>query len=489
MIGFSEFRPDSPAYNGYGQIASGVVPRGGNSYGPVAGLSAQTNALGSTCLGALSAKDANGNVFIYAGTASKLYESVSLTFTDQSIAGGYSTAAGDNWEFTQFGSRIIATNFTDAVQFIEVGTGASNDFANLITSSDKPKAKRIATVKDFVVLGFINDSDGVTPHRVRWSAINNSADFDESQTTLSDKQDLAEGGAVQRILGGPEYGIIFQESKIRRMSFEGTPYIFTFSGIIDPERGTHVPNSVISNGRQHYFWTEEGIFVTDGSSAVPVGDEKVDRWLLDQFDPLNKHLVSTALDVHNKLIAWAFPSNSVAPNRILFLHYPSGKFSYADINCEIIVKSYTQGMNVDSGIITDIDAAPWASISVDSDQFKGGRFRFAAFDQNHMLSFFTGSNIEATIDTPEFSVNPGYRSKLMTAWPIVDGGTWTTLIGSRNLPNESVSWSASASMNDVGFCPHDVNARYHRIRAVCASGGTWAHAQGVEIEAQRTGRY
>src|SRR5690606_4266544 len=170
------------------------------------------------------------------------------------------TADGEVWEFTQFGNRVIATNYADAVQYIEIGTGTSNDFADLITSTDKPKAKRIATVRDFVVLGFVNDEAGVTPNRLRWSAINNSADFDEDQTTLSDKQDLPEGGAVQKILGGPEYGIVFQESVIRRMSFVGTPLIFDFSGIIDPSRGTHVPNSVISNVRQHYFWTEEGIF-------------------------------------------------------------------------------------------------------------------------------------------------------------------------------------------------------------------------------------
>src|SRR5690606_1949265 len=141
----------------------------------------------------------------------------------------------------------------------------------------------------------------------KWSAINDPADFDQDKTTLAAKQDLPEGGAVQQTRGGPEYGIDLQESVIRRMSIVGTPLIFDYSGIIDPSRGTHVPNSVISNGRQHYFWTEEGIFYTDGSGVYPIGDERVDRWLHDQFDPLNKHLVSSAVDVKNKLIAWAFP--------------------------------------------------------------------------------------------------------------------------------------------------------------------------------------
>src|SRR5690606_35011951 len=152
---------------------------------------------------------------------------------------------------------------------------------------------------------------------------------------------------------------------------------------------------------------------------------------------------------------------------------------------DIIVRAFTQGQNVDSGIITNIDIAPWASLSVDSDAFKGGRFRFAAFDTEHKLAFFTGPNVEATIDTPEFALSPGYRSKLMAAWPIVDGGTWTTQIGSRSLPNEHVTLSSAVSMNRAGFCPHVVNARYHRVRAVCAPGGSWQHAQGVEVESRR----
>jgi hypothetical protein len=491
MISFSDFRPDAPALSPYGRLASGVVPRGGDSYGPVASLSSQTNALDAMVKGVISAKDSDGNVYVYAGDASKLYESVSLTFSDQSKSGGYSTADGEVWEFTQFGNRIIATNYADAVQYIVIGTGSSSDFADLFTSTDKPKAKHIAAVRDFVVLGFVNDEAGVTPHRVRWGGINNSADMDESQATLAGKQDLAEGGAVQKILGGPEYGIIIQESVIRRMSFVGTPLIFDFSGIIDPSRGTHVPNSVISNGRQHYFWTEEGVFYTDGSGVYPIGDERVDRWLLNQFDPLNRHLVSSAVDVKNKLIAWAFPGEGATStaNRILFYHYTSGKFSYVDMETDMIVRAFTQGQTVDSGIITDIDIAPWASLSVDSDQFKGRRFRFAAFDTAHRLAFFTGSNVEATIDTPEVEINPGFRSKVMATWPKVDGGTPSVSVGHRNLPNEAPTFAATSAMNSIGFCSQDINARYHRFRLSIASGGSWEHAQGIEVEARRMGRY
>ncbi|WP_230682109.1 hypothetical protein, partial [Streptococcus pneumoniae] len=62
-------------------------------------------------------------------------------------------------------------------------------------------------------------------NRVRWSAIGSITDWVSSATTLSDYQDLPDGGSIMGFVGG-EYGIVFQERGITRMSFEGQPTAF-----------------------------------------------------------------------------------------------------------------------------------------------------------------------------------------------------------------------------------------------------------------------
>ena len=52
--------------------------------------------------------------------------------------GNYSVPSGDFWSFAQFGGKVIACNFNDNPQVIDVDTGAVN-FADL--AGTPPKAR------------------------------------------------------------------------------------------------------------------------------------------------------------------------------------------------------------------------------------------------------------------------------------------------------------------------------------------------------------
>lgn len=485
LVPFGEWVPDLAEFGNPGSLTAKNVIPAKESYRPFQGLTAVSNALTARCQGAISLRDSDNNVYVYAGDATKLYEGFGNTFTDQSGT-TYSTVAADTWEFVQFGSDVIAANFRDPVQFMPIGDGATDAFGDLITSTLKPKARHIGINRSFLVLGNTNDAtDGDVPHRVWWSAINDGTDFDPDATTQCDYNDFKEGGWVQRIIGGVEYSVVFQEEQISRMTYEGGSLIFNFFPV-DRKRGTAIPNSVVGHGRLIFYISEEGFFAFDGTQSHPIGVDKVDKTFWNQFDLNNKHRVSSAIDAQNKLVVWSFPgTGSVGgnPNKLWLYHWVYGKWSEVEIDTQFIAKAETQGYSLDGldAVGTDIDDGVVFAESFDSDVWKGGVLRFSAFDTANKLGLFTGSNLAATIDTSEAQLLGGQRAMLTATRPVVDGGTPTVRIGSRNRTTDTASFSATVTINAIGECPVRTNARYLRGRMELAAGQTWNHAQGIEV--------
>ena len=169
---------------------------GPSGYLPFRDLVLATNQLAARPRGAVQARDANGDVYQYAGDATKLYENVDGVWTDRSIAGGYGSGAGEIWEFVAWKNKILATNFTNNPQSITFGAA---NFGNLTTAL---KGRHIAVVRDFIVLANTFDVvDGSVPARVRWSAFNDETDWTVSPATLADFQDL-KVSKVERVFGG-----------------------------------------------------------------------------------------------------------------------------------------------------------------------------------------------------------------------------------------------------------------------------------------------
>ena len=486
-ITFGSFAPDMPSLRNPGCLmAKNVIPRHA-SFAPLPDLSSQAGALNAYARGAIAAKDSNGNTYFYAGDATKLYEIRNATVTDKSSA-AYALAADSYWEATQFQDRLIFTDYDDAVQSITVG--AAGNFANLITSAKIPKARHCATVLNFLVLGNINDSaEGVKPGRVHWSAENDPTDFDLSSATGCDLQDLDDGGWVQRIIGGAEYGVIFQERVIRRMTPTTSDLIFEIVPV-DRQRGTPIPRSVIAQGRILPYISEEGFMVFDGVQSVPIGDGFVDRWFWDQFDPTYRHRVSAAIDFKNKLWVWGFPgtdSVSGAPNRILMCHYPSKRWAYGEVNHEMMVSAETQAYSLDTmdSVMPTIEVA---SPSLDSEVWMGGFYRFGAFNTDHKLCFFTGDNLAAQIDSAEFELSPGNRSFIRSVRPMVEGTSVspTIALGSRLTQQQAETYSSDVAIETEGDCPMgeqtQANDRYQRVRLKIPAASTWTHTNGVLIE-------
>lgn len=486
-VNFTEWRPDLSDYRNQGDtVVRNVIPHE-DGYDPFPNILSQSDAITARCQGAVGAKDISNNIYIYAGDATKLYRLADQTFTDISN-GTYTTAASSTWEFAAFGTTLIATNYDDAVQSIEVQ--GSGTFADLITSTSQPKAKHIDIVRDFVVLGNIEDG-GAIPNRVWWSAINDPADFDADVTTQSDFQNIATGGHVQRIVGGVEYGLIFMESQIWRMTYVGSPLIFQFDAI-DRRRGTPIPNSVVAFGRLVFFISQEGFFVSDGVTSTPIGDDKVDETFWGQFDIANAHRLSAAVDPVTKSVLWLFPgtgNSGGVPNKIFLYKWTEQKFA------ELLVEDFTsapeflfwggsQGYTLEGldSVSASIDAL---TESLDSPAWQGTE-KLACFDTAKKMNLFTGSNLAATIETAEYST--GDRSLVRNVRPLVDVSSATIAVASKTKLADTSTYGTAVTMTDDGDCPVLSDGRYHKVRLSIPAAADWNHAQGIEVDASRSGK-
>lgn len=478
--------PAATVFNGAIATANGARP--------VKSLSALSNAMAFRARGAFSAKNATGIVSTYTSDVANLYRLSGSTLTDVSGA-TYATASDDVWEFIKFGTKVLATNFTDPIQGATVGTG---NFSDHLTSTLKPKARHMSVVRDFVVLGNTNDgTDGEQRQRVWWSAINDSLDFDPDAATQCDFQDIQDGGAVQKVLGGAEYGLVFMEDAVERMTYNSSGLVFQFDRV-DRRRGTPIPQSVIGFGRSVFFISEEGFMVTDGVTTTPIGQNKVDRTFWNQFNLSNKSLMSAAVDPVEKVVMWAFPGtgNTGLPNKRFTFNWADNKWSEQDIDVEWIFRSMAQsatldGLDVSHG--TDIDDAGLFPDSWDSSTYATGEFKLGGIDTAHMYGEFTGTNIAATLETTETNLFPGRLADVTGVRPLIEtaGGSVSTTcaVAGRLNQQESVSYDAAAAINTDGFCPVLNSNRFHRFRTSIPADDDWTDCQGVAIHATPAGLF
>jgi hypothetical protein len=486
-IPFPEWLPDLPDFENPGcTVAKNVVPLG-TSYGQFLGATVYSNALDARCQGAISTKDKDGVSLTFAGNATKLYKLSTAAYSNVSKVGGYTIGADEMWFFTRFNDFLIATNFNDAIQTFTLSS--SSVFADLAASA--PKARYVATVRNFLVVGNTFDGiDGNIPHRVRWSALDDPTSWTVSATTQSDYQDLdASNGWVKQVVSG-DYGVIFQERAISRMDYVGSPVVWQFRPV-EIGRGTLASGSVIKVGNLIFYLGLDGFYVFDGNQSISIGENKVNRTFFNEVDLSYLSRISSTVDFDKQIIYWAYPATgntSGRPNKIIMYNYSSNarmRWSFAEIEAEFIFTSLSEGYTLDTldTLSSSLDSLPF---SLDSRAYTGDNYILSGFNSDHKHVNYVGTALTATLETAEFQGGEGLYSEVMRIKPIYNGTTATVTmqVGTRNAFNSSTSFASAISVNSSGECPVRANARYHRFR-VNISGG-FNSAQGVEVLEYRT---
>ena len=281
MIQFGEWLPDQPDYSNPGVTrAENVIPAAGG-YRSLPEFVAYSGEATGNINGVFAAKDNDGNVKLFAGDNTKLYEfdSSDSGLDNISKASNYTlTTPEERWRFVQFGKDVIAVGGL-GVNPQRYTLGTSSLFADL--GGSPPDADFVAVVRDFVWLGNVDDGSGNRlPYRVQWSGFNDITSW-TAGTDQSDFQDIPDAGNVTGMVGG-EYCTILMERAIVRATYSGPPLIFQFDKV-ETARGCQVPGSICNIGHTVFYLSDDGFYAFDGQQSQNIGAEKIDKFFFDRF--------------------------------------------------------------------------------------------------------------------------------------------------------------------------------------------------------------
>ena len=487
QLPFGEWLPDQPDNLNPGATVATNVYHAQSSYKPVKGLVPYSGASTVTqnAKGAGSFRDNTNTVFTFVGTKDNIYKLTSGTFT--SVKGSLTISGTDTdfFTFTQFGQFVIASNGVNPPMYYLMGT--STNFATLqsLTNSQGsgtvPAKFRVSgVVRDFLVTGNIENAK----NKIAWSGLNDISTW-EAGVKSSDTQELpGSGGQVVAITSG-EVGYIFRQNQITRLDFVGGATIFRFS-VISPNRGAVYGQTVCQDNRQVFFYASDGFFQINGDQILPIGSEKVNRFFESDLNKAYTDRISAAVDPFNTLAIWLYPSKD-NPNvtglcdKLLIYNYVTQKWSVAKVKAsqifqQFIVANTVELMDIISSNIDDIN------ISLDTRFWENGHLYLGAVDENFKAAIFSGTNLEAELETKETELFPGLRANITSVRPIVDASA-NVIIKTRDKLADAVTSSTSSSMNASGINPVRQSGRYFRANIKVPAGSLWTNAQGIDLKA------
>lgn len=470
-VTFGEWTPDQPGITNGLQRAENVFSKA-VGYGAIQSAEDYSAAADQALNNVVAGKTIANTTLVFAGGATKLFklDSTNLSLVNVSKSGNYTTDVGQRWRFTQFGNVIVAANGTSKIQAYNLNS--SSLFANI--ASDAPESRYVTVVRDFVVSGYINSSP-VYASRVQWSALGDESSWTPSATTQADFQDIADGGTVVGLTGG-EFGLVFLDRSIHRMSYVGSPLIFQFDNI-SRNLGCYEANSIIQYAGTSFFLSDDGFYACDGQNVVPIGNEKVNRFFFADADQGLLSLMSVAVDPFRKLIIWAYPSNnSDSVDKLIIYNFQTQKWTSGTTNVDRVATSSTPSVvlegldtygNLDT-ILTSFDSRLWL----------GGKLQFAGVRGSKIVTF-SGAAMTATLETGDIEM-PGVTSAITLAKPIVDGGSSNVALFSRRLLNQQVIFGSQVVADAENRVSIRGVGRYHRLQLTPT--GSWNTVVGTDID-------
>jgi hypothetical protein len=484
LLPAGEYRPDVSDYEAStSRNILNVVPRG-DGYGPFFNFAALSQSLPGPCRGGWVALRQDGSVAIFGATATKLYlmDNTTFAWTDVSKgAGNYSgIPTSDQWGIKQFGNLVVAVQANVVPQVFDLTT--STEFDDL--GGSPPQARYIDIVGRFVVLtGLVS-----TPYRIQWSGLNGATTW-TSGVNSSDYQDLPDGGVVRGVSGG-ESGVIFQDQAIRRMTYlPGSPLIFQIE-VIARDNGLFAPLSLIRAGERTFFYSSQGFqVILPGQYPMPIGREKVDRTLLSNLDKANLKYFIGASDPRNTRVFWSYKSVS-GPiggfDKLLCYDWVLDKFTPISVQGEFLFPVTQPGLTLENldAFSSSIDGL---TSSLD-DYTTIATPEIGIVSTGHMVGFFRGSSLEATIESAEQGTD-GQTVKVRGFRPVTDAPTRYGSASSRMTQQGTAFAGSEVPINSTtGRCDMIVSSRYSRMKCRIPAGTSWTFFAGVEPDVITKGK-
>lgn len=392
----------------------------------------------------------------------------------------YTAVSSDaQWQFAQFGNLVFATQKNAVLQVYNLAS--STAFADC--SGSPPQASYISVVGRFLVLSGLLSQ----PYRIQWSGLNDTTQW-TSGVNSSDYQDFPDGGIVRGVAGG-EFGTVFQDQAIRRMSYiPGSALIFQIERIAQ-DVGLFGPYSIVRAGPLIFFHSAQGFYkIAPGGIPEQIGRERVDRTFFDDLDKTELRMFIGCSDPRSTRAFWAYKSTSGVTtyyDKIIGFDYALNRWFTVTMTGEYLLGMSQPGISLESldTLSSSIDAlaASLDSFAVSTQPL------IAQFNNAQKMGFFSGSNLEATLETAEQGTD-GRRIFVNGFRPVVDASTVYGSASYRERVADTPTSLAEIAMNSrTGRCDMRRSTRYSRMKIRIPASTSWTYAAGVEPDVRTEG--
>lgn len=484
------YMPDvDPVTQGAIMNCSAFIPSLRGMEGAPSVASTGMDALAAACRGSAILRKLDDTSRWFAGSATKLYEQSSTSWTDRTRASGGDYALGSDirWRFAQFGDVALAAAKSDILQ-----VSSSGAFANLGASI--PKAGIVETVGKFVFIFDVNDQgnleDGLDyPDRWWCSAIGDHTDWTPAISTQCTTDRLT--SAPGKIKAGKRFGeeiIVYKERAMYRGVYQGPPTAWAFQEI-PGEIGALCHEVVVNVGTpeqpRHIFMGYENFYEFDGSRPVPIGFDIRDT----VFNEINRPYAEQCLALHDRInsrIYFYYPvANTTTPEKCVVYNYRTKRWGRDDRAVEAVVEYLSAGLTYDSlgSSYSTYDDLP--SVSYDS-SFWTSRFPIPAiFNTSHVPQTLNGSATSSSFTT--WDMGDGERQQLLSRITpefitAPTSATMTNYYRQNNL-GDGLTTDATVSMGTKRFDTLR-EAMWHRVRLDFTGPVELSHIRPVMIQSE-----
>jgi hypothetical protein len=383
----------------------------------------------------------------------------------------------DQWQFEQFGNRAIAVQANESPQTFTLGTDPA--FSTLTGSP--PSARYVTAIGRILVLSGLTSF----PRRVQWCDLGDPTNW---ATGVANSIDMEKGGVVRGVAGG-EFGLVLQESVIRRLVYNpGATLAFNIE-VVAEDIGLLGPYSIAKSRGTVYFYSSQGFMkYSQAEGLVPIGKERWDRTVSAELDIANLQLLIATADPVGTKVFWAYKTlanSSSTFNKVICFDTILNRATPLEITGEYMAAFVVPGLTLDSldSISSSVDALGFSLDSVSSSVGS----KLSAISSTHILGVFDGANLEATLETAEQALDAGQRVYVSSLRPITDATDVRCSMKHRATQSATVSTTTESAMTTDGVCWQSQDTRYARAKSRIPASTVWTFFMGIEPKFKATG--
>lgn len=488
----SSYAPDQAPIGAYNRSINNVLPISKTSRGPCKALQAVTEALDARCQGAASMRATDGTARTFGATATKLYyidptDGTAWIDATRSSGGAYAVGTESFVKFAKYGDLALSVNGTDAAQKFDI----SGDTEFTVLAGSPPVFRDIAVWDDYVV-GLRADPNDT----IQWGGTDDPESWVVGVDN-SDQRKFPDSGAGVALTGGRQK-LVFLESAIWRATNVGGTDIFQMSQI-STERGCVAAGSVASYQDLVFFLAPDGFFMLSDAGLQPIGAQLIDATFWSTVNKTYLSRITATVDPRSKLYRVCYPSKDSAMglcDKMLVYNWDIQEWTPADYTVEYLRRVVTTtGITLEALDALYPGGLESIPISFDSPAFSSTpEEALAAFNGSHQMGFFDGATLAARLPSQEAQLIPGYKARINSIRPIVDGGEPAeilTSVGVRdNKLNDDQRFTTQVAQRPTGrapFAAKRTKGRFHMAQTDMLAGANWSNFQGWDYDAIRAG--